>query len=167
MTAALVIGLGNRLRGDDALGPLVLDGLREKQIADVELVEAPGDSLGLINAWQDRGTVCLVDACCDPGQEDGTIITVDNVLVDRRLLAHLHHPTSSHVLDLEQAIGMSEAMGSAPARLALYAVVGSRFEPGTEPGAAVATAARQLVGMLTERLSPPPTEVTKPCTNSP
>ena len=153
MNTILVIGLGNRWRGDDAAGPLVLDGLRRQQLDAVELLESPGDSLSLVNAWADRDTVYLIDACYDDGLADGSILTIDNALDSSDALQSLRHPTSSHVLDVEQAIGLSRAMGNTPERLTVYAVSGSQFAPGSEPGTAVLSAVDSVVCRLVEILS--------------
>lgn len=153
MSGALVIGLGNRWRGDDALGPMVLDGLRANLGNAVDLLESPGDSLTLINAWQKRDCVYLIDACRDDSLDDGHLVTIDNALADSASLKQLHHPTSSHVLDVEQAIAMSRAMGTAPDKLVIYAVVASQFSRGSDPGAAVQSAVGRLVKILTGLLS--------------
>lgn len=152
MNPVLVVGLGNRWRGDDAVGPLVLDGLRACCV-EVEYLESPGDSLTLINAWESREQVWLVDACCDTALDDGELITIDDALVDTDALRTLRHPTSSHVLDLQQAITMSLAMANAPQQLSVYAVVGSQFDPGSEPGPAILAAIPLLVTKLAQQIT--------------
>lgn len=145
---ALVIGLGNRWRGDDAVGPLVIEGLRTQGAGSLELQMGPADTLSLINAWAGFEKVILVDACCDTSQDDGTLLCIDNALQTPSVLQSLQHPTSSHIIDLEQALNMSLAMGNAPDQLLIYAVVASAFTPGSEPSGPVRAAVEQLVAQL-------------------
>ncbi len=145
---ALVIGLGNRWSGDDAVGPLVIEGLRARGVDSMELLMGPADTLSLINAWTGFEKVVLVDACCDESRDDGTVVCIDNALQNPSVLQSLQHPTSSHIIDLEQALNMSLAMGNAPDQLLIYAVVASDFTPGSEPSGPVRTAVEQLVARL-------------------
>ncbi|MBN2380065.1 hydrogenase maturation protease [candidate division WOR-3 bacterium] len=73
---ALIIGVGNRMRGDDAVGPIAIDKLKEVQDWPEEWVlvdagEVPENALGLVDKEKpDR--VLLIDAC-DWGAEPGEI----------------------------------------------------------------------------------------------
>ncbi|MEJ2754681.1 MAG: hydrogenase maturation protease, partial [Gammaproteobacteria bacterium] len=156
----LVVGLGNRWRGEDGVGPLVLDALRK--IAhpsaghEIDYLESPADSLTLVNAWQNREHVYLIDACVDDTLKSGTIIRLDltplkpNETEDRfqedgfqeysfqdqrpgtddAVLKKLRHPTSSHMLDLKQALTVSQTLGAMPKHLTVYAIVISQFDIG-------------------------------------
>ena len=148
----LVVGLGNRWRGDDAAGPLVLDGLRELNLEGVDLLESPGDSLSLINAWEDRADVFLIDACCDESLDAGEIVVINDALTNRGALANLRHPASSHVLDLEQAIALSETLGKAPKRLVVYSISAKELAHGDKPCGAVGTAIEKVKAELVARL---------------
>ncbi len=157
--APLVIGLGNRLRGDDALGPLVLDQLRE-QYSDsdeaesaIEFLENPADSLSLVNAWAQRRDVYLIDACCDASLAAGTVIVIENALEQMEVLEKLRQPTSSHLLDIGQAIGLSHATNNLPQRLCIYAVVASQFAYGSLPGEAVLKAAQDITANINAQLA--------------
>lgn len=149
----LVIGLGNRWRGDDAIGAQVVDLLRTKHIPDIELRDCPGDNMDLINSWQDRDSAYVIDACYDPMLVDGTVITIERARSDDTTLAQLRHPTSSHVLDLQQAIALSEVLDKAPRQLTVFAIAGSQFETGTEPQATVQQAGIDLAEQLAALLS--------------
>jgi hydrogenase maturation protease len=56
---ALVLGVGNELRGDDGAGPAVARALRERGIP---AVEHGGDPASLIKAWASAEAVVLVAA---------------------------------------------------------------------------------------------------------
>ncbi|GAB3096275.1 hydrogenase maturation protease [Aestuariicella hydrocarbonica] len=148
MSKPLIIGLGNRWRGDDGIGPLVLDALQAQNPEAVDLLENPADTLNLINAWAGRKRVYLIDACCDPQREDGSLVIIANALEDTTILHTLTRPTSSHIVDIAQAIRLSQALGQAPQQLTIYAVVTSQFEPGTRPRAVVAAAVSHVVEAL-------------------
>jgi len=70
----LIIGVGNRMRGDDAVGPLAID--RLKQAKDwpeewtlVDAGEVPENALGLVDK-EKPSRILLIDAC-DWGAEPG------------------------------------------------------------------------------------------------
>ena len=60
----LVIGVGNRWRGDDGIGPKTIDALAALGAdgPDAELVTLDGEPGRLVAAWQDRSRVVVVDA---------------------------------------------------------------------------------------------------------
>ncbi|MBD3285059.1 hydrogenase maturation protease [candidate division WOR-3 bacterium] len=72
----LIIGVGNRMRGDDAVGPLAIDKLKESNDLPEEWLlvdagEVPENALGLVDKEKpDR--VILIDAC-DWGTAPGEI----------------------------------------------------------------------------------------------
>ena len=57
-----VIGIGNPLRGDDAIGLLVARRVRELADPEVEVMELEGEPARLIDAWQGAGLAVVVDA---------------------------------------------------------------------------------------------------------
>ncbi|MCP5146213.1 MAG: hydrogenase maturation protease [Gammaproteobacteria bacterium] len=153
MKPPLVIGIGNRWRGDDAAGPMVLDALRQLVPVGIDLLDSPGDNLSLINAWTGRERVFLIDACSADDLAPGTVVTIDNALVDGSALARMRHPASTHLLDVGQAIAMSKVLANAPQRLTIYGIAASEFEAGDRPCdavlAAVNTLSRELASLLT------------------
>ena len=76
MAKVLIVGVGNRMRADDAVGPLAIDKLKESMdlpqdwlLLDAE--EVPENALGLVDKEKpDR--VLLIDAC-DWGAEPGSV----------------------------------------------------------------------------------------------
>jgi len=58
-----VIGLGNKLRGDDAIGPYIIERLRQHAQADVlHLVDAGADTFTILNHLVEHGHILLIDA---------------------------------------------------------------------------------------------------------
>lgn len=76
MAKVLIVGVGNRMRADDAFGPLAIDRLKESMdlpqdwlLLDAE--EVPENALGLVDKEKpDR--VLLIDAC-DWGGQPGEV----------------------------------------------------------------------------------------------
>lgn len=70
----LIMGIGNRLRGDDAIGPLVIDGLRGKVNADlIDAGDVPENYLGVIEFA--RPEVILIADAVDFGGQPGEVAT--------------------------------------------------------------------------------------------
>lgn len=76
MAKVLIIGVGNRMRGDDAVGPLAIDRLKESGNLPSDWLlldagEVPENALGLVDKEKpDR--VLLIDVC-DWGAEPGEV----------------------------------------------------------------------------------------------
>ncbi len=153
MTKPLVIGIGNSLRGDDGLGPLVVANLQQTFAESVDFIVNPKDALSLINSWHDREAVYLVDACYEQQLAAGELVIIDNVLTDDlALLANLRQPQSSHSLDIRLAIELSQTIGNCPQQLEIYAASAKKFSRGSGLSAAMEAAAARIVSMISARL---------------
>ena len=131
---ALVIGLGNAARGDDAAGLIAarrLGGL-----------EHEGDPLALLDIWDDAASAVVIDAVSS-GAEPGTIHRFDAGAGP--LPARLRSSTSTHAIGLGEAIELARALGRLPARLIVCGIEGARFDAGTALTPAVAAAVDALV----------------------
>jgi hydrogenase maturation protease len=119
----LVIAVGNRSRGDDALGPLLLDALRAAGVgAGVELVEEfqlqVEHALDLVG----RSAVLFVDASRAP---------VDGGVSLTPLAPQAGHPPASHALAPAAVLGVYEQVQRGPAPPAwLLAIQGDAFGLG-------------------------------------
>lgn len=143
-----VISLGNRFRGDDSVGPYVLHRLREQLGDTVPCIENGGDMTRLLDDWNER-RVCLVDAVIAEDRPVGDIIRLDGLAqpIPRSMCT-----TSSHGLNLAEAIELGRVLGSLPQRLDIYAICGGNFatsaalSPGVE--AAAATVEKEILELL-------------------
>lgn len=147
--AALVIGIGNRLRGDDGAGPLVADRLRAAGLA---AVEHSGEGAGLIEAWQGAALVVIVDAMRS-GAEPGTIRRFDAAAAT--LPTGLFH-YSSHQFGLAEAIETARLLDRLPPRLIVYGIEGVRFGFGDPLSGAVARAVAELGERIARDIGVPP-----------
>ena len=73
---ALIIGLGNDYRSDDAVGRVVARKLRAESLDGVRILEESGEGAALMDAWQGADFVILIDAV-HSGAKPGTIYRID------------------------------------------------------------------------------------------
>jgi hydrogenase maturation protease len=141
----LVIGVGNRFRRDDGVGPAVLDLLREHGAdADLRLVESSGEGATLIDLWRGEGQVMVIDAVRS-NSAPGTVHVLDTAT--RTIPQDFFH-YSSHAFAVAEAVEMSRALGQLPPELMLYGIEGGDFGAGQGLTFEVARAAEQVAGWL-------------------
>ncbi|MCG8427419.1 MAG: hydrogenase maturation protease [Chromatiales bacterium] len=121
----LIIGIGNRLRRDDAVGPLLADRLAKQHL---QVEEHSGEGMGLINAWQNHDHVILIDAT-QSGATPGTIHQID--AIEQTAPSELFH-YSSHQFGLAEAIEMARILEQLPKKLYLFGIEGADFSYGEE-----------------------------------
>jgi hydrogenase maturation protease len=141
---ALVVGVGNRDRGDDALGPEVVRQLRGRVRYDVEVLERSGDALALIEDWKGIPTVVVIDAVAALG-EPGRIHRLD---LTNNPLPIRYAPRSSHAFGVTETIELARSLGRLPRCLVAYLVEGERFEPGAPLSPAVADAVEEVTAQV-------------------
>ena len=133
----LVIGCGNLQRGDDAAGILVAERLRAFGI-DARVCR--GEASELMDAWTGAEEVLVVDAVIT-GSPVGTVHRWQNP----SSIAFCKSATSTHGVGLAEAIGLSRAMQSLPAKLVIYGIEGQNFEIGADISAEVRFAVDEVV----------------------
>ena len=139
----LVVGVGNRLRGDDGAGLAVAGRLRERGVRAVRELE--GEGLGLIDLWDGARAVVLVDGVRS-GAPPGTLHRLDAGAGP--LPAALRSSSSTHAIGGAAAIELARALGRLPGRLVVFGVEGARFDTGaglSKPVAAAIDAAADAV----------------------
>ena len=150
----MVVGLGNRMRRDDAAGLEVVDLLREmprEQLgAAVRLCRHEGEGLDLLSLWEGSSAVVLVDAV-EGGEQPGRVIRFDASRAPVPVRAW--GSASTHAIGAAEAIELARAMNTLPARVVLYGVIGERFEAGEGLSAAVRAAVPAVAGRIAEELA--------------
>ena len=136
----VVVGVGNRQRGDDGAGPEVARRIAAGGVHEAR--ESGGDPVALLDAWRAAGAAVLVDAVRS-GAPAGTIHRFDASAV--ALPEALAGATSTHALGLAGAIELGRALGQLPARVVVYGVEGERFEPGERLSPRVGAALGELI----------------------
>jgi hydrogenase maturation protease len=146
---AIVIGIGNECRGDDAAGLLAARQLRELAPEQVTVLEQGGEGAQLMEAWRGASRVFIVDAVCS-GALPGTTHCFD-ASVDPIPATLFRH--STHAFGLAAAVELGRVLKQLPARLIVYGIEGRNFEAGAELSAAVRTSLDRVVRELLERLN--------------
>ncbi len=146
--AVLVIGVGNPMRGDDGVGPAVAQRLRESGLS---AVDHAGDGAVLLELWDDRDHVIVVDATAS-GRPPGTITRIDahETPVARGVFHH-----SSHEFGVAEAVETARALDRLPGRLAVYGIEGETFEAGAGLSEPVARAVTEVARRIMAELSQP------------
>jgi hydrogenase maturation protease len=149
--SALIVGVGNPRRGDDAVGPLVIDSLRDKpgftsdQVATKVIT---GDLVDLVLSWRSDQDVVIVDAMVGGGPP-GTIGVADG-------LDHLPLPRgaiSSHGIGISEAVNLARLLNRLPRSLTIIGVEASTFGHFEPPSGAVAASIPEVVDRLIERFA--------------
>jgi hydrogenase maturation protease len=143
-----VIGIGNPLRGDDAVGLLAARRVRELADPEVEVMELEGEPARLIDAWQGARLAVVVDAVKSdaPG---GAVMRFDATASP---LPPSLSATSTHALGLGDAVEIARALDWLPERLIVFGVEGTRFQAGSDLSPAVAAAVQAVAeAVLRER----------------
>lgn len=153
----LVLGLGNRLLGDDAAGPMVIEQLVQRHAEWPGVLWRDGGTLGLslLPEIEDADAIVVVDAA-RLGAEPGTVQVFEGLAMDEQLGGRKQ---SAHELALADLMGAAALGGRLPPRRALVAVEPASTALGLEPSPAVDAAMPALmaaVEALVARWAPPP-----------
>lgn len=141
-TPVLVIGVGNLLRGDDSASAEVVHRMCERGMqTGIEVSEQLCEPNDLLEAWQDRDAVVLVDTM-HSGEPPGTIRRFD--VSAEPLPARLRGSMSTHGFGLHEAIELGRALHRLPRRVIVFAVEGRQFKAGSMPSGEVEAAIPRL-----------------------
>jgi hydrogenase maturation protease len=152
VTAARVIGVGNRWRGDDAVGLAVADRVRAAGRPGIVVLESDGDPASLIELWSGAATVVLVDAV-DSGSEPGTIRRIDAAEAP---IPATHFRRSTHVMGIGEAVELGRAIGRLPETVVFYGIEARCFDPGSEMTDDVAAAVEETAARILDEFGAVP-----------
>jgi hydrogenase maturation protease len=149
MSRALVIGVGNALRGDDAAGLQVAQRLRELGFENTH--ESGGETASLMELWQGAAAVLLADAA-QSGAEPGTVTRLD---ASTRPLPSAFLHCSTHAFGVAEAVELSRSLGTLPPTVIVFGIEGKNFEHGgplsPEAERGIADAVRRIEDELKHR----------------
>ena len=125
MAEAVVIGVGNRWRRDDAAGLEVIEALRGRVGHDVALVESDGEPTRLLDAFELAPRVIMVDAVVT-GHAAGAV----HRFTDAELPNQMGIGQSSHLVQLVETIELGKLLGKLPNGLVLIGIEATDFDNG-------------------------------------
>ncbi len=140
----LIIGCGNRLRGDDAAGILAAERLCA---LGIPARVCSGESSELMDAWAGADDVIVIDAVV-AGDSAGTVRVWDG------WQAPVFETSSSttHGLGLAEAIELARALGRLPVKLQIYGIEGSAFEVGSAVSPEVERGVEEVVRQIARQV---------------
>jgi hydrogenase maturation protease len=153
----LILGLGNSMRRDDAVGLLVVRRLLAEGLPrDVGAAEVTGGGTSLLDRLGDCDRLIVVDALDDreAGHLPGSVVELDPASIRSAAESSL---AGGHLLGVGDALALAEAVGlPRPVRVRVIGVqvadAASFSEECSPPvAAAVATACARIREMLAER----------------
>jgi len=147
MNRPMVIGLGQRFRSDDGVGPFVLDEIRPHLSGHAELRVCASDAADLLDMWDNQPVVYLIDALSSTSGTVGEIIRIDGLT--SKIPVELG-VSSSHALGLAEAIELGRTLKRLPQRLFIFGIVGAKFDLGNQLSPLVERAAKVVINELTE-----------------
>ena len=141
-----IIGIGNPMRGDDAVGVEAAGRLRELLPEAVAVHQHARDGASLILLWEPGDDVTLIDAVMS-GAPAGTVQERD--LLSTPLPAEMAAATT-HTLGLRDGVELARALKLLPASLRFIGIEGQDFGVGHGLSAPVRAALERVVAMVLE-----------------
>lgn len=146
----LVIGVGNEIRGDDAVGLYVCRVLKGKRLPhQCNVVEHSGDGVHLMELWKSSQATILVDALrsgTEPGQ-------VHRYEAHQWPLPATLFQNSTHAFGVPQAIELARALNQLPQTLSVYGIEGTCFDEGAGISPLVERAGRKVAESIALAIS--------------
>jgi hydrogenase maturation protease len=143
---ALIIGIGNLDRGDDAVGRAVAARLRTRIPGSVRVVESDGQATNLLAWFSESDEVILIDAAMSGGAP-GTIERFD---AHEAPLPAARVSMSSHGFGLAAAIELARTLGQLPRGCVVFAIEGRSFALGDRLSPEVEAAIEEVTALILE-----------------
>jgi hydrogenase maturation protease len=142
VSQALVIGLGQRDRGDDAAGLAVADRVGALGLPGVRVIEQ-AEPAGLLDAWAGAHLVVVADAVRS-GRPPGTV----QIMHAEHRLPLRTGPGGTHALGLAEAVELARALGQLPPELVIVGIEAEDFQLGMPLSGPVAAAVQQAADTI-------------------
>ncbi|MEA3511237.1 MAG: hydrogenase maturation protease [Actinomycetota bacterium] len=148
MADVVVIGVGNRMMGDDAVGPIVIDRLAGRLPESVTLVESVGDATHLLDTWCDARLTVVVDAVVSGGVP-GSVHRIDG----KRGFPSSWRSASTHLIGVVEAIDLGGAVDMMSDKLVVYGIEIGKVEPGVTMSPEIDDAADEVVELVAAEIA--------------
>ncbi len=137
-----IMGIGNRMRGDDAAGPLVIDQLRARGCTIPLVVFDKPDPAELIESWRGLHGIIVIDAAQILAAQPGSILCLNGTEL---LALPATSQSSTHGQGLCEAIQLASALDCLPHNFHGFAIVGTNFGIGATVSSRVKDAVDEVV----------------------
>ena len=145
----LIVGIGNRARGDDAAGLEVARRLMSHPLRGWEIRETDGEPTRLMEMWNGRERVIAVDAVVTGNAPVGTVHQWD---ASETQLPTLGNVSSSHALGLSEAIELARVLNQLPPKVRVIGIEGTSYEMSENISPAVEKAIGDVVKKLRQEI---------------
>lgn len=149
MARTLVLGVGNPLMGDDGVGILAVERLRQEYELPDEVTAVDGGTWGmnLLPLVEAAEELILVDAIRQ-GDTPGTQIRLERDALPR----YFAHKISPHQIDLREVLALAEWRGTLPRTLVAFGLEPERVEMECALSPPVAAQMDELVARVADQL---------------
>lgn len=149
MAAILVLGLGNALMNDDAVGVRAIAEMQLRYTFSAEVLVVDGGTLGLdlLPFLEGVERLLIVDAI-DMGAAPGELFRLEGEEVPRAFASKL----SVHQMGVQDLLAVAELQGHAPRELVVHGVQPASIEMEMQLSPAVATAIEPLLARIIAEL---------------
>jgi hydrogenase maturation protease len=144
----VIIGVGNRWRGDDGVGPRAIDAIDELGRDDVDVLVLDGEPARLAAAWVGRPCAVVVDAI----RADAAPGTIHH-LADPDRMASVISAASTHGGGVAVAVALARALGTLPGRLVVLGIEPAGVGHGDRLSPEVARALPDVVTLAVAEVS--------------
>ncbi len=147
---ALVLGLGNPLRGDDGVGCRLVEELMRRELPPgVQVLDGGTAGLGLLDLLKGWERVVVIDAA-DIGREPGRFV---RFTPDRARLVEAMDPFSLHHAGLGEVLALADALGRTLPEMVIFGVQPAEVGWGEGLSPAVETALPALADAVFEEIA--------------
>lgn len=121
----VIIGIGNRYRGDDAIGLVAAEKLG-RLLPELEVHQSNGEALALMELWEGADRAILIDAA----ESQGSPGKVSRLDASEAPISSTEFHTSTHAFSVPEAIEMARSLDRLPRAVVVFAIEGERFDHG-------------------------------------
>jgi hydrogenase maturation protease len=148
-TRIVVVGVGNGLRGDDAVGLAVADHIRAQVPAGVSIRVCEEEPTRLLDALGEADVAYVVDAV-STGAPAGTVHRFDasDAPIPSRELR-----SSTHALGIGETLELARALGRLPRRTLVFGIEGADFSAGERLTAAASRGVERAAAIVLEEVA--------------
>lgn len=145
----LFLGVGNRHRADDGVGPYIAEKLAESgalKSLGVEVLPHSGEGASLMHLWEGMDKVVIVDAM----KSKRKVGLVQRFKPHKEKLETGVFRYSSHLFGLAEAVEMARALGKLPKEMIVFGIEGKVFDFDKPMSNAVEKAAQKVEAAVLE-----------------